>query len=249
MVNLLHQDHPKQWLGPEHYQNVVVKWCTTDSKFSFQQNYRHPTTQHQLRQLGYNSESITYEYNVCGFRTKHFHDNGNSIVFLGCSFTAGIGLRYEDVYATLVSEELGLDCINLGIAGGAMDTAFRLAYYWLPKIKPSVVVHQLTTYNRVELFYNSEAHFFLPNAIHTRDKKILQKWYHAYLRNDINGRLNYEKNRLGIEKICNNLNIKYVTTNAIDWIEVDRARDLLHYGRLTHKNVAQEVIQKIKEAM
>lgn len=251
MVDLLQEHHDEEWYG-SIYQNVVVKWINSDNEKTFNNHYKNLDTRRELEKLGYDKESITYDYNAFGFRTKHFHNKGNSIVFLGCSHTEGVGLRYEDTYASVVSREIGLHSINLGVSGGAMDTTFRLAYYWLPKLKPTFVVHQQPHQGRYEFFLSNDRNVrpikLIPNL--TDGPKFLRTWYMWHLKSDRNYSMNFEKNQHAVKNICNELNIEYISLERPKlWDITDFGRDLMHYGVETHKKVAQGVIQKIKEAM
>jgi hypothetical protein len=70
-------------------------------------------------------------------------------VFLGCSFTAGIGLHnVSDRYSTLVSEKFGLNCVNLSKGGGSNNRSFDV-FSQLEFHPGQLVVLQLTNPNRL----------------------------------------------------------------------------------------------------
>ena len=73
----------------------------------------------------YYNKKIEYKYNSWGYRTKEFKDlEDDYILIFGCSFTEGIGLYYDDMWATKLSKELKLDVFNIGMGGTGVDFQF-----------------------------------------------------------------------------------------------------------------------------
>ena len=71
------------------------------------------------------THSIYYDFNKFGFRCPEF-DTVNweeSVVVLGCSCTAGVGLAKENTVTSLLSNEIGRPVINLGVAASGIDLA------------------------------------------------------------------------------------------------------------------------------
>ena len=72
------------------------------------------------------TRSIKYNYNNLGFRSEFDFEPGmEGDLYLGCSFTEGIGLPLECAWPTLLSAELGIRGFNLGTGGYSIDTCFR----------------------------------------------------------------------------------------------------------------------------
>lgn len=70
--------------------------------------------------------SINYNYNNLGFRSDfNFKPGMKGDLYLGCSFTEGIGLPLECTWPSLLSTELGTRGFNLGTGGYSIDTCFR----------------------------------------------------------------------------------------------------------------------------
>lgn len=55
-----------------------------------------------------------------------FNDSKKRIGFFGCSFTFGEGIKYEDTFINIVSEQLKLNPFNFGAAGAGVERVARL---------------------------------------------------------------------------------------------------------------------------
>jgi len=243
--------------------NRTLLWTGNDSYAKWKWHNFRASSRNRLKELGYKANSITYVYNEHGFRTEHLHDKGNSIVFVGCSFTEGIGVRFVDTYPYILSKKLNLDCINLGVGGASNDSSFRIASYWVPKLKPSIVVFQPTQFCRMETYTRNVKLFNLdPDTKHEywpafcrgkgvgTDVQWFIDYYQHYVQFDENLKLNYDKNRLAIEQICQNNRIKFIQTydgDLKDWSKPDVGRDLAHPGVKSHQHMADIILKKINE--
>jgi len=61
-----------------------------------------------------------------------------------------------------------------------------------------------------------------------------------------NGLLNRRKNKLAIEKLCDDKKIKFVHDNTEDMKIVDFARDLSHPGTESNKLFADKILSKVQ---
>jgi hypothetical protein len=66
------------------------------------------------------------------------------IVAYGCSFTYGVGLAEDELWTTTVANELGVECLNLGMGGCGMDYIYlnTMTYLKNTDIKPKFVIIQ-----------------------------------------------------------------------------------------------------------
>lgn len=72
-------------------------------------------------------DAVNYTYNSTGYRcnpthgdSKELRDYGaGHLVAFGCSHTEAIGINYEECYSYLLAEKLGVDSMNLAMAGAA----------------------------------------------------------------------------------------------------------------------------------
>lgn len=93
------------------------------------------------------SKTFNYNLNSQGYRDKEWDiiDWDNSIVFLGCSHTFGIGVEQSETIPLQVQNILNIPCVNLGIPGGnnffnSINSANLINY----NIKPKAVMFQRT---------------------------------------------------------------------------------------------------------
>ena len=132
----------------------TTSWCPSDSKDTWDKKSIAMAV--RLEELGWTDSNVKYRFNEYGYRHQGaFVENRNSIVFLGCSLTFGIGINYEQTWPYYVAEELGLDCINLAQPGTGINASYRAAKMWLPVIKPKVVMFYVPDPHRRELWPDS----------------------------------------------------------------------------------------------
>ena len=182
--------------------NKTILWQGSDSYERFLKNKeKYPDDL-----AAWTENSIQYTFNEYAFRSDPFF--GEGILFLGCSFTFGIGMIWENTWAYLVAKKLGLKCWNLGIGGASNDMAFRCASYWIPKLKPRYVCYMPTLANRLEIITPDKIERYLPSYefYSSEDKKFYDKW----LSMEENGKLNKEKNIRGIKSICDEIGRAHV---------------------------------------
>lgn len=227
---------------PGHHQqqdaNKTLLWYPQDDEISYHNNL---ITRHSdLNRLQWIDREIPYQFNSNGFRSDEFTDN--SIVFLGCSITFGIGLPVENVFPSIISKQLGYNCANLSVSGSSNDTAFRIAEYWLEKINPVMVILMSPDKSRMELV-DTRVIQYRVNSDSLRDR-----FYQRWLVNEENSRLNQKKNQLAIKSLCNSLDIKFLNfsvENDFCYVEQDLARDLSHPGVASHLRTAEKIISSI----
>lgn len=219
-----------------NYANTTHAWLFDDTQENYQKNLQNPAIAKHL-----SKEMVTYKLNTNGFRTKEIKEDKDSIVALGCSHTFGLGLREEDTYIAKLGNMLGINYYNLGVPGGASDTAFRIASYWLPIIQPRYVVMVTPPISRFEIIRtNGDAILFNANA--KEHDKLVQDIAKHYIANDANPIINRQKNLLAIENICkiHNSNFYWYTEDImIKETENDLARDWKHSGPKQNLKVAQ----------
>ncbi len=218
------------------YANQEIDWLPMDTEDRYKENLKYRSD--ILKRYGWLDSKFTYKFNSQGFRCEEFTLDP-SIVFLGCSMTAGIGLPVEATWPSLVSKNLNLKCYNLGIGGTSNDTAFRLAYYWLEKIKPKIVVFCQTYPSRMEIFS--------ANGILSDPAKEVSDFYlNHWTTNLHNLELLKAKNNLAINKLADQIGAKYIPID-VNMFEpfTDYARDLAHPGVLTNIRVSNLVLSKI----
>lgn len=219
------------------YANKTIDWLTMDTQELFNKNVNRKKD--LLIENGFIDRKITYRFNQAGFRSDEF-SNEEGIVFLGCSHTVGIGLPYEQTWPYLISKKLGKKCYNLAIGGGSNDLAFRMAYNYIPKLKPPIVVFLVTHNTRLEILdkNNESFSFFGPGSSPFKNDKFYETW----LMNETNLNANLLKNLLAIENICDKNNARFIAIDESEMPRLDLARDLAHRGTRSNREFAKNVL-------
>lgn len=234
-----------------NFANKEVDFFSTDTEELYKQNLiKHPK---QMEAFNWTSNTFKYKFNSQGFRSDEF--TTDSIMFLGCSITQGIGMPIEDIFPTIISKKLNVKHCNLGLERTSANTAFRLAYHYLPIIKPKILVSTLLYPHRLELLLMDRAIHFIPNPKYQdRDAfsiKHYVEYYGKWISQAENYELNYKKNILAINQLCDDLNIKFVNfidllphQKAISMMQDNnsKARDLVHPGFSTHQIMAEVIL-------
>jgi hypothetical protein len=117
--------------------NKTLYWFSTDTQELFEKNK--VNNQDIFDKFGYTEKSITYKFNNFGFRSPEFDEDCNSIVTLGCSFTVGVGVKFEDTWPYLLSKLLKLKLFNLAQPGASPLQVFHLAKFYLKYLNPKYV--------------------------------------------------------------------------------------------------------------
>lgn len=226
----------------KNHANITIDWCPMDTQELYELNLK--TRRDDLDKFGWIDNKVSYTFNEHGFRCPSF-ENKPSIMFLGCSHTLGIGINIEDTWGHLVSKELNLRCINLGQGGGTNDTAFRLGYHWIPKLKPKIVFLLQPDSSRIEIISRSRNIQFLSTG-----QKIpvqWQRWYNDWLLVDSNSVLNFQKNTLALSEICKQNRAKFRYVSSDDIPQWDKARDLAHDGVISNSKFVTLVLSLIED--
>jgi hypothetical protein len=224
----------------KEFANQTIDWVSGDTKETYENNLRERRS--LLEKHNWLNNKVTYTLNSEGFRCKEF-TNDPSVMFLGCSFTLGVGVNVEQSWTTIVSDSLNLKCINLGQAGGSNDTAFRLGSHWIKKLQPKLVILLTPSQHRLELIEKKMIHFFTPGILHKdRFSTFLQTWLH----DETNAAMNVSKNTLALEYICLQNKIKFVKYDASNFRRLDYARDLAHPGVESHKELASKILNLVE---
>lgn len=215
---------------------------------------RNPLHRAYFEDLGWHLPgAITYQFNSHGFRCDEFA-GGPYLLTLGCSYTMGIGLPLEMTWPSLLANRLGLKVANLAWPGYSADSCFRLARYWVPILKPQLVVMMTPSPSRFELLLDTQGTnlpgllLFMPNCknflVESNDQ-FIQHWY----TNEDNGKLNNERNRLAVKQIC----AEHHAPCIVDTIErfmwwsrekIGYARDYMHGGPKAHTNIVDSIMEQ-----
>ena len=222
--------------------NKTFNWFPADTEERYNEHLK--TNYQQLLDNNWIDRQFTYKFNNHSFRCKEFTLD-SSIMFLGCSHTCGIGLPIENTWAYLVSEQLNLNMINLGIGGSGPDTSFKLANHYIPQLKPNIVVY-LEPSNARFYFLKGKWKIIDFSPWHLPGLPDgYNDFYQAWSINEENLNLNGLKHKLAIEAICNRHNTKLIILNDADFLKLDLARDLMHSGIKSNAEFSKFVLNNI----
>jgi hypothetical protein len=227
--------------------NQTVEWFGADCQEQFSQNLEKQKP--LLKVNGWIDKSVHYTFNSAGFRCDEFTEDP-TLMFLGCSHTFGLGIPYDSTWPYLVAKKLGLRNANLGWPGTSNDTAFRLAYYYIPIIKPKMVIFLSPSESRLELVkHDVDSLNFLPSeqtpAVIKHEHASYSNFYQDWLSSDTNLLMNKLKNKLAINMMCVDQQIKFVSMDSTELRRHDLARDLLHVGVRSNFIFSNIVINKL----
>lgn len=220
------------------YANQELNWLPADTEQLYKKNLR--KKREILEKYGWIDRSFTYKFNSHGFRCEEFDNSQDSVIFLGCSITIGIGLPYEKTWAYRVAKHLRLRNYNLGIGGSGLDTSFRMAFRYIPFLKPKKVILLEPPPYRFELFSKDSVTFY--------GSWDPSSQFKAFMANEANYALNREKNLIAISHICleNNIDFHHFRVDDLNMSKEDYARDLMHFGIRYNKELAIKITNMLQ---
>lgn len=219
----------------KNYANLKLPYFNTDSHSTYKKNLA--TRYDELLINNWIDKNFTYQFNSLGFRSEEFTTDP-SIMFLGCSFTSGVGLPIEYIFPEIVAKNLNLKCANLGVAGGSSDCAFRLCHGYIDKINPKIIVFMTPPHIRFELVTNKKIQEL---GVWVSENPFYKEW----TIDNNNDYFNHEKNLLAIQAMCIKRNIKLIHIDSFKVESSSLARDLEHPGIDSHKIVADHILSLI----
>lgn len=225
--------------GPQHegshHANTVHDWMPSDSHERWLENCKDPVQRQRLQQHGWLPErAITYAFNSHGFRCAEFDDRP-SVLCLGCSHTMGMGLPVEQTWPCLLQQRVQINCWNLGVAGCALDTVFRMVNHYVHVLNAVAVMCLVPEIKRFEIFSGGRPH--IENCVNPAGSPM----YRAWMNDDQNADINQTKNLLAMQQICNSANVPLVYTPWRSGQHLNsKARDLLHPGHAFQCDKAKE---------
>jgi hypothetical protein len=247
-------DNSKPFHNGIYHAGQTLEWLPTDTQENFEKLIQNPECRAYLAAHGWlEPGAITYKINSEGFRCDEIVNDEPCMIALGCSFTVGIGLPVEVIWPTLVGKALGIKVYNLAWGGNSTDTCFRLARYWIPKLKPSVVAMLAPPRSRVEVSTISDTvppvKIFMPmsqSTLFQKHDEFLKHWFG----NEQNHHDNQEKNMLAIESIAVRSLAKFASIKVDDEVscsrdQFDYARDYMHTGPTAHKLLADTILRQL----
>lgn len=225
---------------------------------------KHYATKNRFGNNLYTPESFSYTYNSEGFRCDDFTlDSNFPVVYMGCSFTSGVGLPLHETWAYKLHQKINLTTgitspyWNLSTGGRGLDFLIAMLYKYLDQLKPKIIFMLCPSiYRRT---YTVTKNHYITNWL-PQDKSIstnlfLDKSYALYQTDKnlalLNLLLERYQTKCVLFKGLNEPFEQYLKfSNNILFLDedlhmCDLARDSAHYGPVTHSNFVDQVWPKI----
>lgn len=127
-------------------------WNNTDTAKQYRKHKKRCPD--ALKENGWLDVDIEYNINQYHFRDTwqtHSDFTPGQIMAVGCSVTAGIGVRGQDTWPAHLSQMTGLRAYNFGAPAGGLETLFRTMLAWIDDVQPKHVCILSPGINRREL--------------------------------------------------------------------------------------------------
>ncbi len=224
--------------------NIKTPWCKSDTEQLFDRLQKNPVYGPMLADMGWDKNSVEYRFNNYGFRTDDDFDINNptpGAMFLGCSFTTGIGLNIEDTWSHKVHTIIGGTFYNLGQGGAGFETYYRLLRAWAPVLKPFAVYTLGSFEPRRELLSDKGVDWF--SVTSNEETEVFKRWFSSGAETEISRHRTFD----AIRWVCKENNIplyappRELYTQAIHLAKDTAARDLKHPGAPFHTHLANHL--------
>jgi hypothetical protein len=234
--------------------NETLQWMYIDDAAGFRERGGHPV---------YGEYDIDYRFNSCGYRAPEFSAVGEvRIVAIGCSYVFGAGVAQDDIFherfAARLRADLSTSVIiwNLGRSGASNDYISRLLYLAVPLFDPHIFLINFThTARREYLSVENKLMNYIPSFMPPDEVMRDIHSHFLALSSSYDDQLNFFKNykavglllagrcwlysnmkNHAIEPVAAHMDLdRYVGSFA----HIDKARDGVHPGPESHKNMAE----------
>ena len=234
----------------------TLEWLPVDTAERYAELMQTAEYREYFAQQGWDQPgAITYRINEHGFRGEEFGD-GIYLLALGCSYTLGIGLPESCIWPTLVAQRMGLKCANISWGGYGSDSCYRLAEYWIPRLRPAYVCMLAPPTDRLEILTDpghlaSDMDVLLPAAMTSGQFQNDQYVRHWFL-NPKNGEINKRKNIRALRWLCHEFGIPCMVLDSGKYMsrsreEIGYARDRMHGGPPVHRELADLFVDGYKK--
>ena len=130
----------------------------------------------------YKPDDITYKFNEHGFRCDSFSLSSDlPIVFLGCSYTEGIGLPIDKVWSSLLLNKIRektnkeIPYWSLALGGKGLDNQISLLHDFIGIHSPRYIFCLFPPPGRREYWFDSQQHAWIPNPIQHKNQPFVDK--------------------------------------------------------------------------
>jgi hypothetical protein len=184
---------------------------------------------HSIKYDSDNSLSVEYKFNDYGYRASFDYDpllDSEKIVCIGCSFTEGVGLHENETWPHILSQQIGLPYLNLGVAGGSQGYVMWQIMNVINNIQSKNIFVLSPPWGRFFELTDSE----FENK-QSWDVETETKTYSNF----------YDLNNFVLARLCKSYGIHHIDClkfgGGHNWT---KARDNQHFGIEYHQKIAKE---------
>jgi hypothetical protein len=224
----------------------IREYAGTDSRELFEENLKKmPADWH------YRTKKISYSLNTNGYRAPEWDtvEWENSIVMLGCSYVAGIGLAEDETIPYNLSKILNRPVINLGAGGTSIAfSAYNSLLLHNNFPKPWAVINlwtdinRLTRFERDHIYHDGVWNMTPGSALDVWSSKPLNSKIHSQMMINLIRALWIGKTRYWDHSFFVNTS-HYIGKPNLRF--TPNARDLKHIGREDSLKVAQTIANEL----
>lgn len=154
-----------------------------------------------------------YVLNTYGYRSKPFKDN-TEVIFAGDSFTYGVGIPEDGIWASRVGKHFNFDYVNMGWPGGSVTGIVgNLMHYFKVHGNPKYLFCMFPDLARMHFFLNKN---IMMSSISESDG--FQEIQLSHL-NNYNERPKYAKKPYNVQEVFPNETAYYHSLKAIQFLE------------------------------
>lgn len=221
--------------------NKTLLWCPSDTEKTFLNNLKKYPDNKTLKY--YSENPIEYKFNNFGFRTPDdFNDVDEGNVYLGCSYTLGVGLHLEETWSYKLNQKIGGKFWNLSIAGSGIMTSSRLMFAFYKSLNIKNIFHFGPSHFRYE--FVNERYLKMINVVDFEENKFFMD----YLTSEKQNYLIFETHTRAIKQMADEIGANYYFSDDSEAFLQDpygnTARDLIHTSGYTQDGIVQHFLDK-----
>jgi hypothetical protein len=181
-----------------------------------------------------NTGLCTYSYNELGFRGDSIHKKGFKVMSIGCSFTEGVGVNYNETWSAQVCSHIENSVnLNFGASGRSNDYISRCLISYCDKIQPDLVLILYTFNHRKEIYTrDGGVEPFMPTTswgwLETTEEGCEMQNHLVSVQNKNADFINWYKNHLLIKNYLENKKIPFIW-NSLDTDYIDDNKFITPY--------------------
>lgn len=211
------------------------------------------------------SAEVYYTCNKDGYREREWNEINwnNFILFLGDSFTFGLGVRQRETIPFYVENKTNICCVNLSIPGASLELLTQLSLIIKEKADPTAVVlqypHEKRLYDPITATYHGNLGRWIetwPDMVPIESRDLYNVWASNSIR--ATTKINFYSNILrhiwkdncylewtSYDGVSSQLEIPTFDSNFCN--KSDLARDGFHLGKRKNKQIAYQIVNYLEK--